>query len=329
MSYADGWPHLYSVPLAGGQALLLTPGPFMVEHASLTPDRRFIVYSANTGGDRLDADRRHLFKVPVDAASPAALTSGASVEWTPVVTSDGRFVVALGADAQQAAAADGRAARGRPASPRGCRSRARPIFPPRSSSRRSRRSSGRAMASRFTDRCSRPRVAPAKRPAVVYVHGGPPRQMLLGWHYMDYYSNDYAANQYLASRGFVVLSVNYRLGIGYGYAFHQPENAGARGASEYLDVLAGARYLQATSGRRCEPDRHLGWLVRRLSDSAGARAQLRHLLCRRGHSRRSQLGSSDVVDAESAPRPGGRRHHRWTMYSARRAWSTSRRRSRR
>lgn len=85
---------------------------------------------------------------------------------------------------------------------------------------------------------------PAKRPALIYVHGGPPRQMLLGWHYMGYYSNDYATNQYLASRGFIVLSVNYRLGIGYGYAFHQPENAGARGASEYLDVLAGAKYLQ-------------------------------------------------------------------------------------
>jgi dipeptidyl aminopeptidase/acylaminoacyl peptidase len=88
---------------------------------------------------------------------------------------------------------------------------------------------------------------PAKRPALIYVHGGPPRQMLLGWHYMGYYANDYATNQYLASRGFIVLSVNYRLGIGYGYAFHQPENAGARGASEYLDVVAGAKYLQGRS----------------------------------------------------------------------------------
>ena len=40
--------------------------------------------------------------------------------------------------------------------------------------------------------------------------------MLLGWHYMYYYRNAYAFNQYLASRGFVVLSVNYRSGIGYG-----------------------------------------------------------------------------------------------------------------
>src|SRR5262249_39766890 len=84
----------------------------------------------------------------------------------------------------------------------------------------------------------------AKRPALVYVHGGPPRQMLLGWHYRSYYANDYAVNQYLANRGFNVLSVNYRLGIGYGYAFHHPEKAGERGALEYLDVQAAGMYLQ-------------------------------------------------------------------------------------
>lgn len=67
--------------------------------------------------------------------------------------------------------------------------------------------------------------------------------MLLGWHYSDYYSNAYAMNQYLASRGFVVLSVNYRLGIGYGYAFHNAENAGSNGASEYIDVKAAGDWL--------------------------------------------------------------------------------------
>jgi dipeptidyl aminopeptidase/acylaminoacyl peptidase len=84
----------------------------------------------------------------------------------------------------------------------------------------------------------------AKKPAIIYVHGGPPRQMLLGWHYSDYYTNAYSQNQYLASRGYIVLSVNYRLGIGYGHDFHRPPNAGVQGASEYLDVKAGAEYLQ-------------------------------------------------------------------------------------
>ena len=72
--------------------------------------------------------------------------------------------------------------------------------------------------------------------------------MLLGWHYMDYYSNAYAMNQYFAAHGFVVLSVNYRLGIGYGAAYHHPEHSGPTGAAEYQDVVAGARFLQARPG---------------------------------------------------------------------------------
>jgi dipeptidyl aminopeptidase/acylaminoacyl peptidase len=85
---------------------------------------------------------------------------------------------------------------------------------------------------------------PSRKPAIVYLHGGPPRQMLLGWHYSSYYTNAYAMNQYLASRGFAVLAINYRLGIGYGFEFHRPPAAGARGASEYLDVKAAGEYLR-------------------------------------------------------------------------------------
>src|SRR5260221_3795605 len=51
-------------------------------------------------------------------------------------------------------------------------------------------------------------------------------------------------NQYLASRGYIVLSVNYRSGIGYGRAFRTAQHRGARGASEYQDVVAGAKYLR-------------------------------------------------------------------------------------
>src|SRR5438876_7244204 len=81
-------------------------------------------------------------------------------------------------------------------------------------------------------------------PALIFVHGGPIRQMMLGFHYMYYYHNAYAMNQYLASRGYVVLSVNYRLGIMYGRAFREAPNASWRGASEYKDVVAAARFLQ-------------------------------------------------------------------------------------
>jgi dipeptidyl aminopeptidase/acylaminoacyl peptidase len=67
--------------------------------------------------------------------------------------------------------------------------------------------------------------------------------MLLGWHYSPYHAIAYALNQYLANRGFLVISVNYRLGIGYGHAFHYPDRVSA--APEYEDLLAAAKYLRA------------------------------------------------------------------------------------
>jgi len=68
--------------------------------------------------------------------------------------------------------------------------------------------------------------------------------MLLGWHYRWEYADDYAINQYFASRGFIVLSVNYRLSVGYGAAYEFPDKAGPRGASEYRDVQAAGLFLQ-------------------------------------------------------------------------------------
>jgi dipeptidyl aminopeptidase/acylaminoacyl peptidase len=81
-----------------------------------------------------------------------------------------------------------------------------------------------------------------RRPALIFAHGGPDQQMLLGWHPSPFPAVAYALNQYLAARGFLVLSVNYRRGTGYGHAFQYPDRE--RGAAEYDDLLAAARYLQ-------------------------------------------------------------------------------------
>jgi dipeptidyl aminopeptidase/acylaminoacyl peptidase len=247
VSYQDGWPHLYSIRQAdrGGKAKLLTPGAFMVEHVSLTPDRRFVVYSANAGADSHDIDRRHLFKVPVDGSAAAVpVTSGSGLEWSPVITGDGQTVALLASAAQRSPL---------------------PAVVPLAGGQLRAIAADRVPAAFPSAQLVTPEPltfksgdgvevhaqlfksagGDARRPALVYVHGGPPRQMLLGFHYMDYYANDYAANQYLASRGFIVLSVNYRLGIGYGHAFHHPDHAGARGASEYQDVIAAGRFLQS------------------------------------------------------------------------------------
>jgi dipeptidyl aminopeptidase/acylaminoacyl peptidase len=83
-----------------------------------------------------------------------------------------------------------------------------------------------------------------KRPALVFVHGGSRRQMLLGYHYMHFYHWAYAINQYFANQGYLVLSVNYRSGIGYGKEFREAPGRGRRGNTEYRDVLAAGLYLQ-------------------------------------------------------------------------------------
>jgi dipeptidyl aminopeptidase/acylaminoacyl peptidase len=248
LSYEDGWPHLYSVPSAGGEAKLLTPGNFMVEYVTSTPDRRSLIYNANTGADRDDIERRHLFKVAADGATrPEPLTTGQGVEWTPVVSSGGTLAF-LASEARKPPMTFVKSLSGSgPARALDAHLLA-PDFPaaqlvvPEHVTFEA--PDGTTVHGQLFKRVGTAAGA-GRQPAVVFVHGGPPRQMLVGWHYMLYYANAYAVNQYLASRGFIVLSVNYRLGIGYGYEFHQPPDGGGRGASEYQDVLAGAKYLQA------------------------------------------------------------------------------------
>jgi dipeptidyl aminopeptidase/acylaminoacyl peptidase len=264
LSYRDGFPHLYSIEHPGrndksGQAILLTPGPFMVEHVTLTPDRRFAIYNANAGPDASDIDRRHLFKVPVNAATPTPLTTGRGIEWSPVVTADGQSVAYLGSDAQQPPAPAVVPVSG--GSPRRIAADMLPsdfpasrlVMPVLVSFRAS--DGVEAHGQLFEPAADTPGANAGRRPAVAYIHGGGPRQMMLGWHNRWEYANDYGANQYLASRGFVVLSVDYRLSVGYGQAFQFAENTGARGATEYRDVLAGGRYLQ---GRPNVDPAHIG-----------------------------------------------------------------------
>ena len=245
----DEWPHLYSVPAEGGAAVLLTPGAFMVEHVIVSRDKRFLVYDANTGSTAGDIDRRHLFKVPVDRPGAVELTAGATLEWQPVASGE-HTIAFIAAGAQQPPSVANIDLNGKHRSE--LATGALPAdFPvaqlitPKPVTFKA--ADGVLVHGQLFD--ATPNGAhKSSRPGIIFVHGGPPRQMLLGWHYMDYYSNSYAVNQYLAAHGFVVLSVNYRLGIGYGRAFREPEHSGPTGASEYQDVVAGAHFLQTVPG---------------------------------------------------------------------------------
>jgi dipeptidyl aminopeptidase/acylaminoacyl peptidase len=237
----DNWPHLYSIPAVGGEPLLLTPGDYMVEHVAMSRDRKSVIYDANTGATPFDDDRRHLFRVSVDGKTTIALTNGAGLEWSPVAASPTEIAfVNAGAKAPPSVSAIGIDGAGE----RDLGAGSVPADFPESQfvmplEVTFKAADGWTIHGQLFDNGSG-----SRKPALIFVHGGPPRQMLLGWHYMDYYSNGYAVNQYLANHGYVVLSVNYRLGIGYGHDFHHPDHAGPAGAAEYQDVVAGAKYLQ-------------------------------------------------------------------------------------
>jgi dipeptidyl aminopeptidase/acylaminoacyl peptidase len=242
-SEKDGWAHLYSVPASGGSDIALTPGNYEVENVAWSPDRSYLVVACNNG----DIDHRHLWKVNVAGGSrPESLTNGKTIEMYPVILSGGKQIAFLRSTAT------------RPLLPYIGSSQVkgtRPVAP--------QAESGAFPADQLTEpeqvifkapdgleihgQFFKPKGVTGKAPAIVFMHGGPIRQMLLGWHYSYYYHNSYAMNQYLASRGYAVLSVNYRAGIGYGRAFREARHRGPRGASEYQDIVAAGQYLKSRS----------------------------------------------------------------------------------
>lgn len=224
-----GWLHPYAINASGGTPRELTPGAFEVETFLLTPDGRSLVYAANDG----DLERRHIWRRPLRGGSPVRVTSGLGIESYPTFAGNALAVIATGAS--------------------------HPAFPALASPALSPLGPVATVASfvapepvlfRADDGVTVHgqlfiRPGAAKRPALVYVHGGPQRQMLQGFHPSGYYSNAYVMNQYLAAQGYAVLSVNYRSGTGYGRAFRDAPGIAREGGAEYRDILAAGRWLAA------------------------------------------------------------------------------------
>jgi len=82
-----------------------------------------------------------------------------------------------------------------------------------------------------------------KYPAIVWVHGGPARQMRGSWHPSSTYAHFYAFNQLLASQGYVVLSPNFRGGIGYGRKFRHGLWK-VKGQDDTIDIINAGKYLK-------------------------------------------------------------------------------------
>ncbi len=234
-----GYRHYYAVSAAGGDPEALTSGMFEIEYAVGDGQGGLI---AATNQD--DIDRRHLWRLTAGSAAEA-LTSGTGIETLPVAVQGG--VAFLGGDGrrplQPMVQLDG-------ADPRALAPDAFPAdFPLDHLVDPEPVVFASADGMEIHGQLFRPaNGSETPGPGVLFLHGGSRRQMLLGWHYMGYYSNCYAFHQYLASRGVTVISVNYRSGTGYGMEFREALNYGATGGAEHQDVLGAGRTLADMAG---------------------------------------------------------------------------------
>jgi dipeptidyl aminopeptidase/acylaminoacyl peptidase len=253
----DGWLHVYSLdPSSPGEAVDLTPGACEAETATVTPDGAALVFAANCG----DPHRRHLWRVPTAGGTPVRVTTGDGIETDPVALGGGTHVVYRRATARRpqrivVARLDG-------SDPRELGPDLPDSYPvdalvePEVVTLRA--SDGLELhAQLFLPPSGAGAADDGRRPAAIFLHGGPIRQMLVGFHYSDYYARAYAMNQYLASRGYVALALNFRSGIGYGRDFRRAEGQGPRGATEYRDVVAAGLYLRRRPD--VDPERIVLW----------------------------------------------------------------------
>ena len=247
----DEWERYYSLDLSSpaSRPVLLTTTDGMIEgqtDVALSHDGKTLYYCTNAK----DIERRHIWAVPVAGGTPQQLTRGTGIETHPTPLASGRVLATLSAGWKMPQSVGLWTLE----TPTSASTAQRVTFPSLKGWRPAglhvepelvitKAADGLEIHNQlFVPRDIKPGV---RRPAIVFVHGGPVRQMLLGYHYMHFYHWAYGINQWLASQGYVVMSVNFRSGIGYGRSFRTAPNTGGRGNAEYQDVVAGGTYLQS------------------------------------------------------------------------------------
>jgi dipeptidyl aminopeptidase/acylaminoacyl peptidase len=245
----SGWLHLYAVPVQGGTARALTVGKFEVTHVVFSQDRKRLVYSSTQD----DTDRMHIWTVDAEHGSAVRTGQSHAIEDLPQIGADGALF-ALQSDGNQplhpvALSAGGQWRRLAPEAIPSSFPSSKLVIP---------------QAVTFTAKDGQethaqlflPRETTSKpHPAILFFHGGPQRQMLLGFDPKRTYSWIYAFNQYLVAEGYIVLSVNYRGGTGYGLDYREADNIGPGGGSELNDLLGAITYLR---GRQDVDSHRLG-----------------------------------------------------------------------
>jgi len=242
----DEWDRYYAINIAATNSapVQLTTTNGLIEDATsvaLSPDGKTLYYCTNAG----DIERRHIWAVSTSGGTPHQLSTGDGVERDPTPLASGKKLAVLYFNAAQPASVGIVSTEG--GSPK-------IIFPTLPASF--------PVAAHVTPQIIITHAADGlelhnqlflpkdlkpgeKRPTMIFVHGGPAREMLPAYHYMQFYHWAYAFNQWLADQGYIVMSINYRSSVGYGRSFRQAPGTESRGNSEYQDVVAGAKYLQS------------------------------------------------------------------------------------
>ena len=247
----DEWDRYYSIDIAqqNSKPILLTTTDGLIEDQTsveISHDGKTLYYCTNAK----DIDRRHIWAVPVSGGTPWQVTAGVGIETWPTPLPSGKMLVTQSADWKRPQSIGLWTLAGTTTQetqkwvfPTNAQLKSFPMdLHVRPTAVTTRAEDGKAVYNQLF--LPDDLKAGEKRPAIIFVHGGPVRQMLLGYHYMHFYHWSYGINQWLASKGYVVLSVNYRSGIGYGRSFRQAPDTGGRGNAEYQDVVAGGKYLQ-------------------------------------------------------------------------------------
>lgn len=285
----DGWRHLYAVSAAGGEATLLTPGDGEVETAAISMDRMRLFYATNIG----DLGRRHISSVGFDGSAARTLTSGDKSQWAPVPLAAGRlaYLGAGWADPPKVSVREASGATRGAGLPQVAAS-----FPGKFlvkpelvefAGTDGQKAFGQLFVPQRPNGC-----------AIIFSHGGIRRQMLPSFHYMEGYHYLYDMNQYLASRGCIVLSVEYRSSIMRGEAFRNAPGWGFAANSEILDFVGAAHYLMA----RNDVDASRGVGIYGLSWGGYMTAEALAL-----HSDLFKVGF-DMAGVHTAPDPAGFAH---------------------
>jgi dipeptidyl aminopeptidase/acylaminoacyl peptidase len=235
-SERDGWAHLYSVSINGGEPKQLTSGPFEVSDVRLSQDESKFYFTSSEGS----VFQRHLFSMPIDGGARTQITG-----------LTGQNQVDISPD--ETMLADVRSFSNKPPElyllpNKPMDEKAAAAIKPVTTS---------PIPEFFTNNWIDPRLVSFKArdgatvwgrlyiasnhkpggPAVLFVHGAGYLQNVHRW-WSQYY-REYMFNHLLMERGFVVLDIDYRGSAGYGRDWRTGiyRHMGGKDLTDHVDAV--------------------------------------------------------------------------------------------